>query len=240
MYDLTRFTLSEMTACGAVLRKLGSGAHSMEEVANRLVRYLSDHLLDTPRGAKACALVRFFKTHTYQELDPELREFARALLGDQPESPTMKCLTLLATVGDRPGWNARQHSVGHKAIPLPSESIIRTIPMISQLITQLGLEISAVLRPDPTILVDAAQKTYNVFHVPEARGSPYIPAQAEFVIPCGIRSVLGFGGMLPSGDLFAVIMFSKVQIPREVAELFKPLALSTKLAVLPFERAVFA
>jgi hypothetical protein len=54
------------------------------------------------------------------------------------------------------------------------------------------------------------------------------------VIPYGIRSVLGFGGILHTGDLFAVIIFSKVPIVRNTAELFKTLALNVKIALLPF------
>lgn len=61
-----------------------------------------------------------------------------------------------------------------------------------------------------------------------------MPAQEGFVLPYGVRSVLGFGGLLPGGDLFVVILFSRVPISREVADLFRPLALSAKLAVLPF------
>ena len=52
-------------------------------------------------------------------------------------------------------------------------------------------------------------KTYNVFHVPEAFDNPLIPAQEDFVLPYRIKSVLGFGGLLPSGDIFAVILFLK-------------------------------
>ena len=112
--------------------------------------------------------------------------------------------------------------------------------MISNLIQQFGLEIDTVLAPNPNLLVDVEQRSYNVFHVPDAAGSPYIPAQEEFVVPFGVRSVLGFGGMLPSGNLFAIILFSQSRIQREVAEMFKTLVLSIKLAVLSFEDTVFA
>ena len=113
--------------------------------------------------------------------------------------------------------------------------------MISQLIRQFGLDVGKVLEPDEKFLLDYEQKTYNVFHVPHALGSPIIPAQQEFVIPHGICSVLGFGGMLPSGDLFATILFSKIAISREKAEMFKPLALSVKVALLDIAgEAVFA
>ena len=82
--------------------------------------------------------------------------------------------------------------------------------------------------------MDLAEKAYNVFYVPEAIGSQYVPVQEEFVIPFGIRSVLGFGGILPSGNLFAIIMFSRVRIEPDTAEMFKTLALSAKVAILPF------
>jgi len=241
MFDLGHFTLRDMTTCGAALRKLGCGAQSMEEVAGRIVTYFHDHLRDGPRGEKACVLVRFFKTHAFEGLPPPLQRFALDLRGGKPDSPAMKCMVLLASAGLKPEWNARDLSLGHQAIPLASAEMILRAPMISQLITQLGLEIPTLLRPDQGLVLDFAQHTFNVFHVPEALGCPYIPAQVDFVVPFGIRSVLGFGGMLPWGDLFAVILFARVHVSGETAELFKPLAISAKLALLPFAPAnIFA
>src|SRR6266852_652363 len=120
MYDLTKFTLRDMTECGAALRNLSVGAGSMEEVANKIVRYLYDYLIDRQTGEKSCALVRFYKTHPFSELDEALQRFALDVLGSQLASPSMKCLTLMATVGVKPAWHARQTSAGHQAIPLPS------------------------------------------------------------------------------------------------------------------------
>jgi hypothetical protein len=146
----------------------------------------------------------------------------------------MKCLTLLATRGEKAEWNSRAKSVG-------SEKFVSQIPMISRLVSQFGLDVHAVIKPDPSLLADLEQKSYNAFHVPEAVGSPYIPAQKEFVIPFGVQSVLGFGGMLGSGDLFALILFAKVHIPRKTADLANSLALKVKEAVQPFaEGKIFA
>lgn len=152
----------------------------------------------------------------------------------------MKCLVLLATAGERPEWNQRRDSKGHKAIPLPSEQVLHRIPMIRNLIKQLGISVNTVIRPDPKLLMDMEQRTFNVFHVADAIGNPYIPVQREFVIPCGIRPVLGFGGLLPSGDLFVIIMFLKAPVAKEAADLLKNLPLNIKVAILPFENAVFA
>ena len=93
---------------------------------------------------------------------------------------------------------------------------------------------NAVIRPDPRLPADLQRKEYNASHVPEAVGSPYVPAQKDFVIPHGVRSVLGFGRTLATGDLLAVILFAKVHIPRETSDVFKPLAVSVKDAIQPF------
>ena len=230
-----------MAECGLALRQFGLGVESMEEASNRIVRYLYENFCTKPTGEKSCALVRLLKTHPYEDLEVELAEYARSMLDHYPPLPAMKCMTLLATVGEQTEWNSRHRSVGHKAIPLASEFVVAQIPMISQLIRQLGLDIKTVINPGPDLLVEIEQRKYNVFYVPEAIGNPYIPAQDSFVIPFGIKSVLGFGGLLPSGNLFVIIMFLKVQIPHSTAQMFSTLALNVKTALLRFDRgAVFA
>ena len=240
MYDITRFSLADMTRCGTALRRIGDGAGTMEEVAGRVVEHLYQQLTDTDTGEKSFCLVRLFKTHDYGELSGELKEYVKKVLGREPNSPTIKCLTLLATAGRKPEWNDRTMSQGHRSIPLDSEEMVRAFPMISNLVSQLGLEITDVLHPDPNIIVDLDQKAYNVFHVFNAVGNEAIVDQENFVIPEGVRSCLGFGGMLPSGNLFVVVMFSLVPIPPAVAAMFRTIALNLKLVLLPFESDVFA
>jgi len=203
----------------------------MEEAATAVVRFLYDNL-DDGAGRRACALVRFYKTHLMGSLPPDLAEFARATAGAEV-TPQTRCLTLLATVGDEPEWNDRRLSRGHRAIPLQSAEAIHRMPMILQLVQQLGFDPKHVAAPNTELLVDTTERTFNVFYVPQALGSPYIPAQ-DFVEKHGIASVLGFGGLLPPGELFAVILFSREPIAADTAELFKPLSLSARMAVLPF------
>jgi hypothetical protein len=143
----------------------------------------------------------------------------------------------MATVGSTGSWNSRHLSRGHRAIPLPSPEIVEKAPMISQLIKDLGLDISQVIEPTPDIVKELAGKRHGVFHVEHALGSPYIPAQEEFVVRHGIKSVLGFGGMLATGDLFAVILFATVQVPASTADRFKSLALDVKSAFSRFNDA---
>ncbi|MEM9923655.1 MAG: ATP-binding protein [Cyanobacteria bacterium P01_D01_bin.50] len=238
MYDLTKFTLRDMSECGLALRHTAQNANSMEDASNRIVKYFYEHLLDRDTGERNCILVRFFKTHSYGKLTPELQEYARDILNQNTVADNLKCLTLLATAGELPEWNSRYKSIGHKAIPLANEDAIHRIPMISQLIRQLGLNPGILLQPDPNLLIDIEQQMYNVFHVPNALDSPYIPSQKSFVIPFGVKSVIGFGGLLPTGEMFVILMFLRVVVPQQNLELIRPLALNVKTAILPFDDGI--
>ena len=241
MYNLEAFTKEEMRHCAIKLRNLDERSRSMEETANRIVRYLYENLVDPRTGKQACALVRFFKTHSYGELSGELQEAAQAILKGRTIIRATKCLTLLATAGDEPYWNSRQASTGHQAIPLIDRDFVYRAPMILQLIQQFGLEVSAVIDTAPTLITKTTHKSFNVFHVPEAVGSPHIPAQDQFVQPYQVQSVLGFGGMLPSGNLFAVILFSKVPISLTTAGHFKWISAYVRIAIESFDRGnIFA
>ena len=238
-HDLTTFGLGDMLKCSLALRETASSAATLEQSAQRICRFLYDEL----RGANnehQCALVRCYKTHPYGELNSELQQFARTLLAGKLPHAAMKCLTLMATVGQSANWNARQLSRGHQTIPLASSEMVEKAPMIAQLIKELGMDITSVLAPSPEIIRELAGKRHGVFHVEKASGSPYIPAQDEFVLRYGIRSVLGFGGMLGTGDLFAVILFSTVDVSPAVADRFKTIALDVKAAFSRFrEGSVF-
>ncbi len=226
-YDLSRFDLGDMLKSSLRLREAAAGTPTFEASAQRVCRFLYDELRG-PDTRRACALVRCYKTHPFASLEPDLQRFARQLMGDQAPEPAMKCLTLMATVGQTAVWNSRFLSQGHRAIPLPSPEIVEKAPMISQLIKELGFELSSVLQPSPDVVKDLAGKRHGVFHVEHAMGSPYIPAQQEFVERYGIKSVVGFGGMLGTGDLFAVILFATVHVPVNSAQRFRSLALDVR------------
>ena len=226
-YDLTSFGLGDMLKSSLRLRETATGAPTLEATAQRVCRFLYDELRD-PNGERQCALVRCYKTHAFGSLEPDLQVFARAAMGVEQPRATMKCLTLMATVGQTAAWNSRHLSRGHRAIPLPSPEIVEQAPMISQLIKELGLELTSVLQPSPDVVRRLAGKRHGVFYVENALGSPYIPAQQDFVVRFGIRSVIGLGGMLATGDLFAVILFATVPVSPESADRFRTLALDVK------------
>jgi signal transduction histidine kinase len=228
-YDLARFGLGDMIECSTELRRLGASSASLEQAAGRIVRHLYDNLL-TGEGERATALVRAFRAVPYSRLDRERQGLARAALGRREPDASMLCLALAATAGARPEWNSVQSSTRHRVIPLPRGG--RWSPMMARLVADLGVDPGRTR--DAGLFVDLIEKTCNVFHVAEAAGSPYVPDQAEFVRPYGIASVLGFGGVLAPLDLYTIIVFSRVPIPRGVAGLFRAISHSLKLTLQPF------
>ncbi|HUR91828.1 MAG TPA: hypothetical protein VMY38_04065 [Gemmatimonadaceae bacterium] len=230
--NLASFGLPERLRCSLGIAKAAEGASSIEEAARAICEFFFDELVD-PAGNPACALVRLYVTQPFARLDGDLQDFARRAAGDHAVRADTRCLTLLGTVGLEPEWNSRTTSRGHKAIPLLSAEVVEKAPMISQLIKAFGLQVSDVVG-DSTVVRDLGGKTYGVFFVPDAANSPYIPAQDEFVGPYSIRSVIGCGGSVASGEMFALVLFTRVHMKPESAERFRALALDAKAALRGF------
>ncbi|MEG4227423.1 histidine kinase [Microcoleus sp. N9_B2] len=240
MYDITLFTPQDMAKCSLVLRHLGRNTASMEASSQKIVNYIYQHFCDSQTGENTCALVRLFKTHPYGELEDSLQQSARRLMKGNSPAADMKCWTLLAAAGTQPQWNSRHTAVENTAIPLVSTKLVAQMPAISEIIRQFGLDIPTFLGIEPERFLQLEPAVLNIFHVSEAKGSRFIPEQNSLIIPYQVKSVLGFGGLLPSGSLFAVVMFLKVKIPPSTAEMFKYLALSVKTALsIPDEQSVF-
>jgi hypothetical protein len=229
--DLARLRFAGAVTVGQALRRCNEGVARQDQAAQCVVEYLYKTFRDPETDLPSCALVRCFQTHSYTALPAGAQEAAR-LLGADVSADSLRCLALLASCGDEEAWNQPETSVNHWAIPLPTVAMVEQAPMIARLLAQMGIEARDVV--GPKILLDAPKHAFNVFHVETAKGSEYLPAQQTFVERYGIRSVVGMGGVLPSGEHFAVILFSKALVSREVAELFRTLALSVKLAFLPF------
>jgi hypothetical protein len=236
MAALEHFSGDDLSRFGEAIRGFARQAGTMERSAQLITRFLWEELR-ADGTTPDCALVRLYKTHPFGKLPPDLREFAEAATGGDL-LPETRCLTLLATRGLEQAWNDRRTSEGHRAIPLPSVESVRRLPMVAGLIDQLGLDLADVVSPAKQRVAELAQKAYDVFHVEDVRGSPYVPAQ-DFVERYGIRSALGFGGVLFTGDFFATVLFSRVAISAAVADRVRVLSLATRVALMPFGTHAF-
>ena len=165
-------------------------------------------------GERACVLVRCYVTHPYGALPPNLQRFAKRALGTvaiTPPEPAMRCLVLLATVGDEPAWNDRRRSAGHQAIPLPSPHIVERAPMIAQLVRELGLDLAHVARPATGVVHDLGGAGTRRLPRRARGGQPdtsrrrRASSTATAFARCSASAAL-----LDSGELFAAILFARV------------------------------
>ena len=169
MWCLPSFGVDELESCSAALRGLGADAESMEAVAGRVVEVLHDGLVDEA-GEPATALVRFYKTHRYGDLPAELRDVA----GEVADRQT-PCLTLLGTTGTEAAWRDRRRSANHQAIPLASKEAVARLPMVSRLFADMGVDLAEVAHAVPAEAIRLHHRSYDVFYVPDAVGSPWVP-----------------------------------------------------------------
>ena len=234
MFDLESFSLEDMYRCSASLRTVGEGAATADDAAQRIVSHLFECFRAPENGAPACLLVRLFRTVPTSSLSP--RETAEVIAAVGPDEVPNMVLSLRASRGVQPSWNDPLRSRAHQLIPLASPRVLARMPMINGLITQLGLP-PEIFSGSP-FDVDDPRALFDVFHVEDARGSPLVPDQAEFVQPFGVRSALGFGGVFQPSQVFVVVLFSSVTVPRATAQLFRLVAPSVALALLASGRDI--
>jgi hypothetical protein len=238
-FDLEHLTDADAADLARLLESAAAGASGRQDAAEHVVEtiFQSFHIAETEDPS--CVLVRCFQTSTYAHMPLHYRDAADQLLDAVPANPgaleQMRCLALLATRGIRQVWNDVLTSVGHQAIPLPSVEVVRKAPMIARLMDQLGVSIERIVAPpdSPDFLIDTPSD-FRIFHIPDALGSPFIPAQSNFVEPFGVRSVVGMGGVLPGGDLLAVVLFTRVPISQAVAFRFSTVASALRRALIAF------
>ncbi|MFT3695967.1 MAG: ATP-binding protein [Kofleriaceae bacterium] len=210
--DLTQATAPQLVALGTRVRRVSEAAQlTMDEISARIVDLIFSEVSSTS------VLVRAYRTRPLHSLTPELIAKARASAADLVDET--RCLVLTASRGYEPAWNDVNRSVGHRVIPLRDEAAIRALPMVSALFAQLGSNARSDARAD-------------VFFVPDAVGSPLVPAQHEFVLRYNVRSVVGCGGVMPDGETFALMIFATVMIPAQTVRELDGIGQQARIALL--------
>lgn len=197
---------------------------NLETAAQTYVSILYDRLSDS------IVLARFFATIPFQQLPPTNRTAVQSLadtagIMDQLKESTL-ILTLLGTRGVKPDWNDRRLSKGHIGIPLVSAAFIDAIPMISQLLNQLGFRLDWIDCNDSQLVMRTAGILSGVFYVRDAKtevnnkGQKIIAAQ-DFVESQAIKTVFGIGGaFLGSSMFFTTIVFLRETVEKDIVDRF--------------------
>jgi hypothetical protein len=218
------------------VRTRAEGRRSLAAAAQSLAEALHDPFADS------LALVRVFATVPFRELPEKNQHFVRRLMRDKRVenllTAELPVLSLLGTRGALPDWNDRELSRGHLGIPLASAEFVDAIPMISRLLSELGVKIVGLEGGGARIVTSRVGSLSGMFYVGDARTEVddkqrlVISAQ-DFVQAHAIRTVFGFGGayMLERSYL-AIIFFSREALPADRARELAPVSSAFKTATM--------
>ena len=163
------------------------------------------------------------------------RKFAKNVDAVSLLLPTTPVLSLLGSSGIAPEWNERSRSNGHLAIPLLSRALVDGIPMIAQLLADVGADLSWL---DDARGIDSRRmlgSSNQCFYVAQAstsrdsRGRLIIPSQT-FVAEFRIETVFGMAGSYVDGTMLAAIFFSTEVVQRAAIDRFPTLIANFKMA----------
>ncbi len=201
---------------------------SLQEAAQLLVDACFEEFKES------LVLVRIFATFPYAKLPDFNRRFARNLaaeMGHEDElTDTTPVLSLLGTRGVEPEWNDWTKSEGHLGIPMLSRESVQGIPMMAQMLKDLGLGLDWLSVPEGNEIAESRGHTGGVFLVPDAKTSTdaqnrkIIPGQ-DFVEKYGVKTVFGNGARsaVQSNEFIVSIFFTRQSLDKNTAHRFNSL-----------------
>ena len=224
---MTKFNKADFLVVNALKDKVDQALKkqsSLEEASQKFIDALYGEFAET------IVLARLFATVPFKGLPASNQERVLALASSKGVAELIgertPVLSLLGTCGREPEWNDRRNSRGHVGIPLVSKSFLDSIPMMSRLLKELGVEIDWIEREDTKIVVRTKGRMAGVFFVLDAKsatdqeGRKIISAQ-DFVDAYGVKTVFGFGGEYGVCDTFiTTIIFTSERIERAQVEQF--------------------
>ncbi|WP_312886812.1 SpoIIE family protein phosphatase [Actinocrinis puniceicyclus] len=227
------FAPERIAALTAAIARCGDQSGSMEGAARCAVAALRD-AFPTAEGQSALVLVRFFQTARWELLTPQLRSYALARMAPGAGGEGTRCLALLATLGDQPAWCDRHASRDHQALPLAGAEVVRRMPLALTVLDHLvGADAQRGGHPPHTPAYEPRPTRVAVHLVSQVAGSPLVPAQ-WLADGYGVASALGLGGILPSGEVFSAVIFSRVPIDAPTAQRFGAVTEALCAALSPF------
>ena len=210
---------------------------SLEEAAQKYIDTIYKEF------EESLVLLRMFLSVPYSELPRFNQDFVTNLVEEKGIAPELKddtpVLSLIGTRGEEPEWNERRKSKGHIGIPLVSTGFIEEIPMVSRLLSDLGLNLNLIINPDSGLDIDVSSDIAGIFFVEDAKESTdskkrkIIPMQ-NFVKAYNVCTVFGIGGryMLGGNNIVSIIFFTKEKFSKAIAKPFESLINRFKISTV--------
>src|SRR5262245_28171691 len=166
MQRIANYSVDDVSALRARVESELKEAGTFQQASQKFIELLYDEF------SASAVLFRVYATVDYEKLPQKEKDFvlelarSRGFLDElKPKTPVV---TLLGSRGKRPSWNHRLRSERHLAIPLVSASFIKTIPMISRLMGDIGSGLARVRKQDINMTVSSMGQMAKVLYVQDA------------------------------------------------------------------------
>ncbi|GJQ49902.1 histidine kinase [Candidatus Kuenenia stuttgartiensis] len=232
--NLSQLSAVEITKFSKNIKDKCSGHAFMEESVQEATKLFYNSFV-TGNGSSSFALVHVFKSCFYQELPDDVQSYIQNKVTTKSIVSQSRYLTLLGTCGDLDAWCDRKKSGNHIAFPMDEPQLSHKYPMIAALLTQIGEYPLCEVNAGIDFLKNDQHKNYGLYCIEDAGDMMSIPDQTNFVNTHSIKSVVGFGGKFSSGNVYAIIIFSKELIRKNTAKSFLAINPAIKQIMLPFE-----
>ena len=226
-FDLETFTLRDRLSCSAGLVRATQGAETMGTAAAAAARFLHANAVVGTTGELACEAVLFYQTRPAEG-------------GTEYRSQKPREIVRVGLAGDPAIEQALERLEPAQPRSLADPTFAGTHRLVAHLCHQLGLAVTATHAFSPEVQRTPEGKKYAVLHVRDVADSRYVSGIEELLVPHGVRSVLAFGGLLTRGDVVVAVLYSRVRISDDTAELFRTIALDLTALFRSHEGNVFA
>ncbi|WP_017302819.1 sensor histidine kinase [Spirulina subsalsa] len=224
-----------MSTLGLALRQCGGGVDSMEEVSQALVDCLALNLGVSQGQSSVCEWVQFWKTHLYGDLTSDLQTSLETeelgAEGGGVSTLTLRsntpCLILLSST-QTPGNEGKRAIALHPDSPSapPWFTLLEEAHLPRHLFLTSEIPESQALSPQHNPVFQLGQESLKAIVAAGCSGETLV----------GVQAIVGLWGVLPSGSCFVTLLGLRNALAPEMLELFRPLALNIKVAILPFDR----
>lgn len=186
-----------------------------------------------PLLGEEAVLARVYLAVAASALGDEDRLRAAKLAAEGGEELTARSpvLTLFATRGVQPAWNARAQSQRHRAVPLSSEAALRArMPWVVGLLEQTGAGSTAqqMAQWNPDVSAEIKPGNAAMLFLADARtahdGQGRVQcASRDFVEQHKVRSVVGSAGQYLGGTFVTLVAFLREAVDERAAQRMVPL-----------------
>jgi hypothetical protein len=186
---------------------------SSEAASQYICRTLYDRIR-TVDDVPLFALIRIYRFVRVEDLPADLRTML---------DPGEKFgIALMGTYGKLPEWRDRKKSEEHRVIPINKVMIPAKIPMFEQLlINDMEVDLKH-LYSTGDVLASLGRPSGGTFLIEDAATSAKVPVKDDFVVPHQIKSLVGFGGLVPDtqgrSTLYMLIGFTQLAVTPEIAK----------------------